>query len=52
MGHAARIYGIRNTYKILVGKYEGKRTFGRPSYRWRDAIEILKYTLKKSCLRM
>jgi hypothetical protein len=40
MGHAAR---------IVVGKYENKGTFGRPSHRWRNDIEILKYTLKKSC---
>jgi len=25
---------MRNTYKILVGKPEGKRPFGRPRRRW------------------
>jgi hypothetical protein len=42
MGHAVRISEIRNIYKILVGKYEDKRTLGRPSHRWRGDIEILK----------
>jgi hypothetical protein len=26
--------GKRNTYKILVGKPEGKRPLGRPGRRW------------------
>jgi hypothetical protein len=42
MGQAARISEIRNTYKILVGKYEGKKTLRRHSHRRRDDIEILK----------
>jgi hypothetical protein len=25
---------MRNAYKILVGKPEWKRTFGRPRHRW------------------
>jgi hypothetical protein len=28
-GHAASIGGIRNAYKILFGKHEGKRSLGR-----------------------
>jgi len=31
---------IRNIYKILVGKNEGKRQFGRPRRRWEDNIRI------------
>jgi hypothetical protein len=27
---------IRNVYKILVGKSEGKRPLGRPRHRWED----------------
>jgi hypothetical protein len=29
---------MRNAYSILVGKYEGKRPFGRPRHRWEDNI--------------
>jgi hypothetical protein len=28
-----------NTYKILVGKREGKRLIGRPKRRWEDNIK-------------
>jgi hypothetical protein len=31
---------VRNIYKILVGKHELKRSFGRPWYRWEDDIKI------------
>jgi hypothetical protein len=30
----------RNTYRILVGKQEGKRPLGRPRRRWVDNIKI------------
>jgi hypothetical protein len=30
----------RNTYRILVGKPEGKRPVGRPRRRWVDDIKI------------
>jgi hypothetical protein len=30
----------RNTYRILVGKPEGKRPLGRPKRRWVDNIKI------------
>jgi hypothetical protein len=30
----------RNAYRILVGKPEGKRSLGRPRYRWVDNIKI------------
>jgi len=29
---------MRNSYKILVGKPEGKRPFGRHRHRWEDNI--------------
>jgi len=32
--HAARMGETRNTYNILVGKPERKRTTGRPRHRW------------------
>jgi hypothetical protein len=30
----------RNTYRLLVGKPEGKRTLGRPRRRWVDNIRM------------
>jgi hypothetical protein len=30
----------RNTYRILVGKPEGKRPLGRPRHRWEDNIKL------------
>jgi hypothetical protein len=30
--------GMRNMYKILVGKPEGKRLLGRTRHRWEDNI--------------
>jgi hypothetical protein len=30
----------RNSYRILVGKPEGKRPLGRPSRRWVDNIKM------------
>jgi hypothetical protein len=31
---------MRNAYKILVGKPEGKREVGRPRLRWNNNIKI------------
>jgi hypothetical protein len=31
---------VRNTYKILVGKPEGKRKLGRSKHRWEDDIKM------------
>jgi hypothetical protein len=31
---------MRSAYKILVGKYEGKRPFGRPRHRWECNIRM------------
>jgi len=39
-GHVARIGGVRNTYKILVGKPEGRRLLGTPRRRWEDNIRM------------
>jgi hypothetical protein len=30
----------RGVYKVLVGKPEGKRPFGRPRCRWEDNIKM------------
>jgi hypothetical protein len=32
--------GMRNAYRILVGKPEGKRPLGRPKHRWEDNVEM------------
>jgi hypothetical protein len=40
VGHVARIGEKRNTYRLLVGKPEGKRLLGRPRRRWVDNIRI------------
>jgi hypothetical protein len=39
-GHVARMGEKRNSYRILVGKLEGKRPLGRPRRRWVDDIKI------------
>jgi hypothetical protein len=39
-GHVARMREKRNTYRLLVGKLEGKRPLGRPRRRWVDNIRI------------
>jgi hypothetical protein len=31
---------VRNAYKILVGKHEGKRLLGRRRFRWEDIIRM------------
>jgi len=40
VGHAERMGEIRNEYKILAGKLEGKRPLGRLSSRGEDNIRI------------
>jgi hypothetical protein len=39
-GHVARMGEKVNTYRILVGKPEGKRPLERPIRRWVDNIKI------------
>ena len=39
-GHVARKEERRGLYRVLVGKPEGKRTLGRPKYRWEDNIKM------------
>jgi hypothetical protein len=39
-GHVARMGGKRNAYRLLVGKPEGKRPFGRPRCRLVDNIKM------------
>jgi hypothetical protein len=39
-GHVAGMEEMRNAYNILLGKYEGKRPFGRPRHRWEVNIRM------------
>jgi len=39
--HVLRIVEIRNAYKILVEKPEGKRPHRKPRRRWEDNIEMV-----------
>jgi hypothetical protein len=34
--HVARMGEEGDVYRVLVGKHEGKRPFGRPRHRWED----------------
>jgi hypothetical protein len=36
----ARKTDERKVYKVLVGKPEGERPFGRPKSRWEDGIRV------------
>jgi len=41
MGGACSAYGGEETsYRVLVGKPEGKRPLGRPRRRWEDNIKM------------
>jgi hypothetical protein len=39
-GHVERMGEKRNTYRLLMGKPEGKRPLGRPRRRWVDNITM------------
>jgi hypothetical protein len=39
-GNIARMIEMRNAYKVLVGKPEGKRPLGRTVRRWEDNIKM------------
>jgi len=39
-GHVARMGEKRGVYRVLVGKPEEKRPFGRPRRRWEDNIKM------------
>jgi len=39
-GHVERMGERRGVYRVLVGKPEGKRQFGRPTCRWEDDIKM------------
>jgi hypothetical protein len=39
-GHVARLRVMRGTYRVLVGKSEGRRPLQRPRRRWQDNIKM------------
>jgi hypothetical protein len=39
--HVARVGDRRGAYRILVGKPQGKRPFGKPRYRWENNIKMV-----------
>jgi hypothetical protein len=39
-GHVEQVGEIRNAYKILVRKYEGKTPLGRPKHKWENNFII------------
>jgi hypothetical protein len=40
MVHVEHVGGMRNAYRILVGRPEGKRHLGRPKHRWEGNIRM------------
>jgi len=40
VGHVVRMGAKRDVYRVLVGKPEGKRPFGRSRRRWEDNIKM------------
>jgi hypothetical protein len=40
MGRTCSTNGEKNSYRILVGKPEGKRPLGRPRRRWEDNVRM------------
>jgi hypothetical protein len=39
-GHVARMGEKRGAYRILMGRPEGRRPFGKPRLRWEDNIKM------------
>jgi hypothetical protein len=40
-GHVARVGEMRVSYRVLVGKPQGKRLRGRPRRRWEHNIKVV-----------
>jgi hypothetical protein len=38
--HVARTGARRGAYRVLMGRPEGKRPFGRPRLRWEENIKM------------
>jgi hypothetical protein len=39
-GHVARVGEKRGSYRILVGRPEGRRPLRRPRWRWEDNVKV------------
>jgi hypothetical protein len=39
-GHVVCMLDLRNVYRLLVGKTDGKKLFGRPRCKWEDNIKM------------
>ena len=39
-GHVARTEEVKDVYRVLVGKPEGRRQLGIPRHRWEDNIKM------------
>jgi hypothetical protein len=39
-GNVAGMREMRDVYRVLVGKPEGKGLLGRPRFRWKDNIKM------------
>jgi hypothetical protein len=39
-GHVVGMEELLNTYTILVGKPEGKKSFVKPTRKWKDIVKI------------
>ena len=40
LGHVACMGERRGTYRVLMGKLEGRRPLGRPRHRWQDIFKM------------
>ena len=49
-GHVARMGERRGVYRVLVGKSEGKRPFGRPRRRWEDNMKMDLHEVGCGCM--
>jgi hypothetical protein len=47
--HVACMGEMRNAYRVLVGKPEGRRQLGRPRHRWEDNIKICHREIGRGC---
>jgi len=42
----------RGAYRVLVGRSDGKRSFGRYRTRWEDNIKIDLQEMERGCVRL
>ena len=48
-GHVARVGERRGVHRVLVGKFEGKKSLGRPRRRWEDNIKMDLQEVRGGC---